>query len=949
MPYTEFNTVEKPIINWLQEMGWKYVPAYDIGRTEEEPFDAILLRQTIKKLNPRVIKTDDDVERVVSKLESLTNDIAGNREFLGWIKGERSIVLKQGEKAKTINLTDYENIENNRFVVTNQFRFSGYENVRFDIVLMVNGIPLVAIEAKKPTSTYDYTEAIKQLLRYHGQAPQIFKYLTFVCATEGMSFKYNWSDPNNYSYWKNPEIFDPVKGAIKGLFPRRQFLDIVNNFIVFEKEREEIKKKLARYQQVEAANKIVERVLSGKPKTGLIWHTQGSGKTLTMLFAAWKLKKIKELKNPTILVVVDRIELESQLSGVFKNVELPYTAKAESIRDLKRKIAKDSREVIITTVHKFEGFEDILNLRENIIIFVDEAHRTQYGLLAASMRKALPNALIFGLTGTPIDKGPTGKSTFRTFCPPGEKYLDKYSIKQSVIDGSTVPIYYLARPVFYAQIKETIDREFYSITSDLTEEEQEKVMEKASRLKEVLKARDRIEKVASDTAEHFQQFIEPLKLKAQLVAVDREACALYKEELDKLLPRKWTRVIYTPALNDAPLLRKYHLPRTEQLKIARVDFQKKGENPRIIIVTDMLLTGFDAPIEQVMYLDKPLRDHKLLQAISRTNRPYHQKDGGIIVDYIGIFDNLKKALNFEEEDIEGVAFDFYELKKKFQKTLSETLSLFNHVERDNTRASLLQAIKILEDKETLKSFKENLSALKRLFEVISPDPFVLGFKEDYLWLIGVNEAHNKFTRREEKPLYDYEEKTKNLVRDEVRIKSIGAIPVLKIDNTYLKRLEGLGYNQEQQIMEIKNAISYHIRINIETNPIYETLSQKLDRILKEKGGELLLNSLKELIQEINEIEEKAERLALSREEYALFEVLRKHIPDISDKESATFVRDLFTELKPEMFPNWQEKKQVVQEIERRVFDKCLNRFVGKTGKRQILSMAEQMVEYSKRF
>ncbi|MCG2826630.1 MAG: hypothetical protein L6265_08585, partial [Thermoplasmatales archaeon] len=242
MPYTEFGVVEKPIIEWLQEMGWNYVPASELRRTPEEAFDYPALKEALRKLNPDVIKTDEDVQRVISKLERLSNDISGNKEFSEWLKGEKSIVLKQGEKAKTVKLIDYENIENNKFVVTNQFRFSGYENVRFDIVLMVNGIPLIMMEAKKPTAIYDYTEAIKQIQRYNRQAPQIFRYLAFVCATDGIVFKYDWHE--NYHYWKNPDVFDPVEGAVKGLFTKKQFLDIVNNFIVFEKQREEIKKKI---------------------------------------------------------------------------------------------------------------------------------------------------------------------------------------------------------------------------------------------------------------------------------------------------------------------------------------------------------------------------------------------------------------------------------------------------------------------------------------------------------------------------------------------------------------------------------------------------------------------------------------------------------------------------------------------------------------------------------
>jgi len=941
MTYTELSTVEKPIIRWLQEMGWEYISADNLRRSQEETFEYFRFKEALMRLNPFL--NEKNAEMIISKLERLPNDITGNKELLKWVKGEKSVVLRQGEKAKTIKLIDYENIKNNEFVVTNQFRFSGYENVRFDIVLMINGIPVVIFEAKKPTGIYDYHEGIKQLLRYSKHAPQIFKFLAFVCATDGMSFKYGWTDEKEYFYWRT-DYYDPLEGAIKEMFEKEQLLDIVNNFVVFEKIREEVKKKIGRYNQISAVNKITERVLKEELKNGLVWHTQGSGKTLTMLFAAWKLKKIKELKNPTILVVVDRIELESQLSGVFKNVELPYTAKAKSIKNLKEKLERDSREVIITTVHKFESI-DILNKRENVIIFVDEAHRTQYGLLAASMRETLPNALIFGFTGTPIDKNP--RNTFRVFCPAGEKYLDKYSIKQSILDGFTVPIYYLPRLASYHIDKDILDREFLKITAELTWEEQEEVLRKSVRLKEVIKGKDRIKKIAEDIAQHFKEYVEPDGFKAMLVAIDREACALYKEEIDKHLPKEWSEVIYTSAQNDTGLLRKYHKSKDEQLNIVKGSFQKTKEDPRILIVTDMLITGFDAPILQVMYLDKPMRDHKLLQAIARTNRPYIGKEGGIIADYIGIFDNLMKALNFEERDIEGVAFNFNELKEKFKNKLTELINLFNGIKRDDSRDSLFEAIKVLEDEKNLKSFKENFSLLKRLYEFIAPDPFVIKFKEDYSWLIAVNEAYNKYARKDQRDLQEYEEKTKMLVREKVGVYRVRTIPVLKIDRNYLKKLDELGYSEEQKIMEIKQAISYHIRINIERNPVYETLSQKLERILREKDGKILLESLKRLIEEINEIEDKARKLNISKREYALLEVLKKY-SGIDEEEGAEFVKNLMKKIKPRLFHSWQEKKKVVQEIERVFFDECFNKFSGKIGNKKIVVVAEEMIEYLKR-
>ncbi len=952
MVYTEFSVVEKPIIEWLEGLGWKYVHPAELKRDIEDPFDSPTLTNSIKRLNPQL--EDEDVEKVVSQLRRPSNDIGGNKEFLEWVKGERSLVLKPGDKATTVRLVDYENPGNNAFVVTNQFKFSGYENVRFDIVLMVNGIPQVVIEAKTVAKELlDYHEAIKQLKRYAAQAPQFLKYLAYVCPTDGMAFKYGWVTAEGYEKffdWNDEKLADPVEASVSGLFEKEAFLDFVGNFIVVEKEREKITKKIAMQQQVVAANKIVERVLGGVQKTGLIWHTQGSGKTLTMLFAAWKLKKISKLENPTILVIVDRIDLENQLGTTFKNVDLPYTGIAETTRQLVVKLRKDTREVLITTIQKFEEIGEVLSPRKNIIVFVDEAHRTQYGKLGIAMRNAFPNAMIFGFTGTPIEKGPLGKSTFRTFCPPGETYLDKYSIKQSIRDGATVPIHYLARPIEYHLPSGILDEEFLNRTKDLADEDQEKVLQASARLKNALKSKDRIEKIAEDIAKHFRTHVEPEEFKAQLVAVDREACALYKQVLDKYLPPDYSVVIYTPGQNDEELLRKFHMPKEDQLNIARNTFQKPNENPRILIVTDMLLTGFDAPIEQVMYLDKPMRDHKLLQAIARTNRPYPGKEAGVIVAYIPIFEDLQKALNFEEKDIEGIAYKFDELKTEFSKTISKLSELFAGVRRDDTRESLFDGLNVLEDEKKLKEFKSKLSKLKRLYETVAPDPFLKDHLGEYGWLIEVNEAYNKLQNRKKPDLSDYQAKTRELIKEQLLIDKIEVVlPTFEIDKHYLKSLESKGYTKEQKIMDMKHALEHHIRINIQTNPIYETLSQRLDRILKSRNQSQILAELEAMVKEVAEEEEKTKQLGVTKEEYAFLNVAKKFSAGASEKDLIEFAKQLSGQVKRKTFAGWQRNPRVMKDVEQSVFDACFERFSDRVNTENISSLTEELMKFVVRF
>ncbi len=950
MSYTEVSVVEKPIIDWLQHLGWTYVAPDKLNRDAEEPFDLPILEEAIRRLNPAVIQSDTDVDNVINHLRRVSNDINGNREFFDWIKGEKSIVLNPGEKAQVVRLIDT-SPGNNVFVVTNQFKFSGYENVRFDIVLMVNGIPLAMIEAKVPTrEILDYHEAIKQILRYHRDAPQFFKHLALVCATDGINFRYDWVTPNKFFEWKDTGQTDPLKASVMALFRRNFFIDFITNFIVFEREREHVRKKMAMYQQVGAVNKIVSRVLEGQIQSGLIWHTQGSGKSLTMLWAAWKLKKAPQLLNPTILLIVDRIDLEQQLWGMFSNVDFPYTSKALSSKDLINKLSKDSREVIITTLQKFEDIEQILSTRENIIVFIDEAHRSQYGKLATRMRQAFPKAFIFGFTGTPIEKGPTGRSTFRAFCPPREKYLDKYGIRQSIEDGATVRLLYQSRPIKYHIPREILDRDFLSITVGLSEEDQEDVLGKSATLRTVLKARDRIEDVARDVAEHFTTHIAPNGFKAQLVAVDREACALYKEALDKFLPPAESVVIYTSNPNDEDLLTRYHRGKDEQLQIARNSFQKKGENPKILIVTDMLLTGFDAPIEQVMYLDKPMRDHKLLQAIARTNRPYPGKAAGIIVDYVGIFDNLIKALNFQEQDIEGLAYDYDVLKKEFSSIIADVLKLFSGVARDGSRESLFSAFTVLGDEKKYKSFKQGLSKLRRRYETVAPDPFLLQYENEYAWLIAVNEAYNKLHHRKGPDLSEYQEKTKQLIREKLLVETLEKeLPLIEIDKDYLKKLDSYQFSKREKVMEIPEAVRGHIRINVETNLIYETLSHRLDRILKIKETAQLLEKLESLVKEIVEIEDRAHKLGISKEEYALLNVAKKYLSNISDNNLTAFVKELDREIKTMLFPGWWRKVKVGTEVEQAVFDMCFQKFAGDLDIKQLTSLSEELMNFIVRY
>lgn len=949
--YTESEIVEKPIIKWLSELGWTYVDPDTITRDLDNPFISNQLASAIKKLNPDLIESNNDVEKIIEKLGLLPNDIRGNKEFFDWLKNEGSISLRTGEKHQSVNIIDYEDANNNTFTVTNQYKFNGIENIRPDIMLFVNGIPLILIECKTPTvESLDYTNAIKQIIRYNREAPQLFKHLAFCCATDGEQFRYGWTNEGRYARWRD-EAGDPVEASVKGLLNRENVLDFIRNFIVFETAHEEVTKKIAMQQQVEGTNRIVDRVLKGDCNRGLIWHTQGSGKTLTMLYTAWKLKRQPKLENPTIIVIVDRLELQRQARETFTNVDLPYVTWAETTEDLLEMIKTQSREVIITTIQKFSK-PRYVDERSNLIIMIDEAHRSQYGALAIRMRETFPNAKIFGFTGTPIEKGVTGVSTFRTFCLPDEKYLHRYTIKQSIEDGSTIPIVYEPRLTREHIPKEILDKEFLNRVGDLDKDDQEEILRKSAKLKTILKADHRVKAVAKDIAEHYLSHVEPNGFKAQLVGVDREACALYKIELDKHLPPNYSTVIYSSAQNDPELLLKYRMSNEEQLKISRQDFQKPDTMPKILIVTDMLLTGFDAPIERVMYLDKPLRDHRLLQAIARTNRPYQGKTSALIVDYVGIFYRLRDALNFEAEDIEGVAEVIDTLKAEFEDTIKALRELLKPIPRENTRESQIAVIKFFQDEAIHKAFKEKLMRAQALFEVIAPDPSLSKYLWEYKWFNQVNEIFNKHLRSGKESLKPYMEKTAQLIRESVVLKEIDtSLPTFEIDANYLDKIDKLHYDPGYEVAELRQAVKHYIRINIDLNPVLESLSERLDRIVKSKDPDEVKKGLRELIAEINRMEAELVEKGITREEHALIVVVQKQVTSVPENELIPFVKSLSKKLDqtPLLFKGWHTKSETRKEVQRLIFGDCFGFFRDKVEPAKILDLTDGMLEYVTRF
>ncbi|HHX58161.1 MAG TPA: HsdR family type I site-specific deoxyribonuclease, partial [Candidatus Moranbacteria bacterium] len=781
MKFNEQYTVENHIIKFLVEkLDYDYISPEEFAklrRFESEHLIVSHLTEAIKRINNVDEEMAQNVVREVKKLDT-------NEDFLRVMReGVNLKDVKTGKK-RDFYIIDWARVnddvdeDNNQFVVTNQFYFEGdTENIRSDIMIFVNGLPLVDIEAKSPTTsqTVTFESAIDQIKRYEKVARKLFLPNCFNIASDGLNTVYGttYATKQYFLRWRDEELEKDLGGELEmtlfALLEKKNFLDIVQNFILFEKEKEKTVKKIARYQQFRATNKIIARVVNKEKQQGLIWHTQGSGKTLTMFFTAWKLRFHKALNNPKIFILVDRIDLDDQIFETFINVGGKNIERVISRKDLEEKIQSPERGIFITTIQKFSELRaSVQSLDENIIVLSDEAHRGDEGISGINMRYAFQKAFFFGFTGTPIDGKHT--NTFKNYEGEGKRYLDYYSIQQAIDDGATIPVTYEARLSKFAMAEEDLDKEFEKISETLSQEQKTDLMKKHARKAALVKLPKRMEAVARDIVEHYKLYVEPNGFKAQIVAYDREAVAGYKRLLDKLIPPDQSAVVYSPGdpNSDSDDLKEYNTNKAQREQIIE-KFKDPESSLKFLLVCDMLLTGFDAPIEQVMYLDKPLRDHNLLQAIARTNRVYKNKEAGKIIDYYGITRNLYAALNFDEEIIDSAMVDLEKVRVSFEETLEETMNIFTGMNiEDASMENLRQCLKIFNNsQEKQKHFLEKYKRLKSLFEFLSPDPFLKQYVRQFEWITSFYLAFLKEFKSEGDRylLEEYGEKIKKLIRE----------------------------------------------------------------------------------------------------------------------------------------------------------------------------------------
>ncbi|OQK17261.1 DEAD/DEAH box helicase [Methyloprofundus sedimenti] len=958
MSFTELNSVEHYIIHQVSGVNlnadniatpkssygtqWVYQSAEELNRGVNEVLVEVELTAALLRLNPEIKQRPELADEVIYKLRAIlisVNQIGlvkANEEFFKWLSGDKTMPFGENNRHVPVRLLDFDDLTNNRYVVTNQFRIHHRETKIPDVVLLINGIPAAVGEAKTPirpsVSWLDGAHEIHTV--YENAVPQLFVPNILSFATEGKELFYGaircplefWApwrlESEQGDLAKQLGLAEIGKELTDLLSPVR-LLDILQNFSLFTTNKKKQRSKvIPRFQQYEGANKIVQRVIEGQIKKGLIWHFQGSGKSLLMVFAAQKLRKATELKSPTVIVLVDRTDLDTQISGTFNAADVPNVESTDSIKELQTMLERDTRKIIISMIHKFRDAKPNMNLRDNIIVLVDEAHRTQEGDLGRQMRAALPNAFLFGLTGTPVNKA--DKNTFWAFGAEEDQggYLSRYTFHDSIRDEATLPLHFEPRLVDVHVDKEAIDQAFavFKESAALNDEEADALNQKSAKMAAFLKSPERVAKIVTDIATHFKEKVAPQGFKAMIVTPDRYACVLYKEELDKHFPTEASRVVIsTTANDDYEFKQKWAVDKSAQEKIVD-EFNDAQSDLKFIIVTAKLLTGFDAPILQTLYLDKSIKDHTLLQAICRTNRLYPQKSFGRIVDYFGVFDDAAKALEFDEESVKQVITNLSALKEKLPEAMRDALAHFPNVDRTLEGFEGLEvAQNTINSNEKKDAFALDFKYLAKLWESLSPDNILDLYNQDYKWLAQVYESVKPASNNIGKLLWlTLGAQTTQLIHDHVHVGEVHQLEEFVLDADVIEDIFNNSDPKKIKALEkmLVQRFSKHAG-----NPTFKKLSERLEE-LRDKAEKGLISSI-EFIKELCKIAKETVQAEKEQEEA------------LQDKTPQAALTELFLELKTEQtpavverivtdidaivrvvrFPGWQQSTQGEREVQ----------------------------------
>lgn len=958
MSFNELNSVEYYIIHQLSGVNlnasgvaegktsygaqWQYISANQLNRTVNEVLVETELKAALIRLNPEIDRNHDLAEEVIYKLRAILLSVhqiglvKANEEFFKWMCGEKTMPFGENNRHVPVKLIDFDDILNNTYFVTNQYRVHSRETKIPDIVLLINGLPVVIGEAKTPirpsVSWLDGAHEIHDI--YENAVPQLFVPNILSFATEGKTFYFGgvrtplefwapWRIENDDEKLAKQLGLGEIGKELSDLLHPKRLLDILQNFSLFttNKKKQRIKV-LCRFQQYEGANKIVERVKEGKIKKGLIWHFQGSGKSLLMVFAAQKLRKMQELKSPTVIVLVDRTDLDTQITGTFNAADVANVVTTESISELQTLLERDTRKIIISMIHKFRDAKPNMNERDNIIVLVDEAHRTQEGDLGRQMRAALPNAFLFGLTGTPVNKA--DKNTFWAFGAPEDEggYMSRYTFHDSIRDDATKPLHFEPRLVDVHVDKETIDKAFKEFKDEaaLTDEEADALNKKSAKMAAFLKSPERVAKIVEDIAKHFNEKVAPHGYKAMIVTPDRYACVQYKEELDKYFLTEASKVVISTSANDDfEFKQKWGVDKSQQEKIVD-DFNDANSPLKFIIVTAKLLTGFDAPILQTLYLDKSIKDHTLLQAICRTNRLYPGKSFGRIVDYFGVFDDAAKALEFDEKSVSQMITNLSELKEQLPEAMEKALSHFIGVDKTIDGFEGLElAQNAINTDDKKDAFAKDYKYLSKLWESLSPDRILDQYQAEYRWLSQVFESVRPSSDHIGKLLwFTLGAQTTKLIHENVHVGEVHQLDEFVLDADVIENI--FNNPDPNNAKKLEKILVKRFKKNA-GNPKFKKLSELLEA-LRDKAEQGLITSIefvKELCKLAKETLQAEKELEAEQQEKTPQAALTELFLELKTDQTPAVVERIVTDIdaivRQVRFPGWQKTASGEREIQ----------------------------------
>lgn len=856
---SEAGTVQFPMVKHALEIGWTSITPEDARAKrggEAGTFFRDVLEAKLVAYNPWL--SADAARSVVETLDALPASIDGNRELLAWLRGERQWYDEGEQRHRSVTLIDFEQVANNDFHVTWEWKIKppARKGNRADVMFVVNGLPVVIVEHKNPKDGDAIERAIKQLRRYELETPELLASVQLFNVTHLLDYWYGvtWNaNRRDMARWKQaPE--ESYRFAVQAFFEHNDFLRTLHHWILFYVQDGETRKSVLRQHQRRAIDAILDRCADPDKTRGLVWHTQGSGKTFTLLTAARLILEDKaRFANATVILVVDRTELEGQLKGWVERLlgEMQQqdiaVERAHNKAKLQSLLDADFRGLIISMIHKFEAIRKDSCARDNVYVFIDEAHRSVAKDLGTYLMAAVPKATIIGFTGTPIARTSQGEGTFKIFGLQDDLgYLDKYSIAESIGDETTLPIKHVMAPSEMTVPADQLDKEFFALAEaeGVTDvEELNKVLDRSVGLRTFLTADDRIEKVSAFIAEHFRENVLPLGYKAFVVAVNREACAKYKRALDKLLPPEWTVPVYTENALDAidrPLVAENQLSGEAEEQV-RLLFKKPAENPKILIVTDKLLTGYDAPPLYCLYLDKPMRDHVLLQSIARVNRPYVDASGvqkrvGLVVDFVGVLRELKKALQFDSSDVSGVIEDLDVLLQDFLHRIDQAKKDYLETVAGGTPDERLEKLVFGRFLEPVarKAFFEQFKEIEALWEILSPTAELRDHISTYKQLSQLYAAVRNAYAEKVGFTADLAYKTRRLIEESAAQQGLGRLTKsVTFDVATLKSLRTQDGSDEGKVFNLVRGLQKEIDDDPAAAPVLQPLKDRAERILKD--------------------------------------------------------------------------------------------------------------------